>query len=163
MRSNTKLLRLMNDFQIGILKKGQTFKDHFVASTFCLFLGFMCGNLFGTFLNYFRSLIHWDGAIIALILLFIEFINYLHFTVSKKWFTKNASRSGSFKQKLKPFWKNQGFKNQVKTKTSQISSSLFIDFLFNMKEKFILFIRLLNFYKLGLLLGFFIDAFKVGS
>ena len=70
--------------QAQFRKKSQRFEKNFVASTFFLFFGFMCGNLFGTFLSFFRNTLPWDGAIIAVILLFVEWVNYLNFVILNK-------------------------------------------------------------------------------
>lgn len=109
---NTKFLKISSVFFFNIKKKSIFIKKNFVIYIFLLFFGFICGNLFGTFLNFFRYLISWDGFIIIFIILIIEFINYLTYT--------------------------------FKLKNNKI---------FNF----------LNFYKIGLLLGFFTDSFKVGS
>lgn len=111
---NTKFLKLLNFFRFNIINKLLFIEKNFVIYIFLLFLGFICGNLFGTFLIFFRYYIYWDGFIILLIILLIEFINYL--TYIKKFKIKNK-----------------------------------------------IFFKFLNFYKIGLLLGFFIDSFKVGS
>lgn len=165
MRSNTKLLQLVNKAQLAMIEKGKVFKENFVVSTFCLFFGFMCGNLFGTFLNFFRSIIHWDGAIIALTLLFIEFINYLNFVVLKKNSVQKRRIFFSVDPKPRRFWNLQTFfKELTKTNTSILKiKTIFRNVSLTIQSKLNLFIRFLNFYKIGLLLGFFIDAFKVGS
>ena len=117
MFSNTKFLKLVNFFRFNIINKSIFIKKNFVIYIFLLFLGFICGNLFGTFLNFFRYYINWDGFIISLIILIIEFINYLTYIKSFKY----------------------------------------------RKNNIIHFFKFLNFYKMGLLLGFFTDSFKVGS
>lgn len=111
---NTKFLKILNFVCYNIINKVIFIKTNFIFYIFLLFLGFICGNLFGTFLKFFRYHINWDGFIILLIILLIEFINYL--TYIKKFKLKNEN---SFK--------------------------------------------FLNFYKIGLLVGFFTDSFKVGS
>lgn len=131
---NTKFLKLLNNFFLfNILNKFKSIKKNFVIYVFLLFLGFVCGNLFGTFVIFFRFYTPWDGFIILLIIIIIEFINFLIYTN----FSKNY--------KLNIF-----FYNNKKTINKNF-------FLFYKNFKF------LNFYKMGLLLGFFIDAFKVGS
>lgn len=108
----THLLGLIHRYQENYHLRFSMFYQGFSFSIFFLFLGFMCGNLFGTFLPFIRLWIAWDGLIITTLLLIIEGINYISFHCKRV--------------------------NQVA-------------------------FRLLNFYKLGILLGFFIDAFKVGS
>jgi len=220
MRSNTKLFTLLKNNQKKLNQKIQIFKNNFVFSTFCLFLGFMCGNLFGTFLNFFRSFIHWDGTIIALTLLMIEWINYLNFSFLKSKTSLMPLTPTLTKPRFGPFWliiktfhsilslpsppplggrqgkarqkdkKKRNFffprffhlildkekpnENQKHQKHSSIHESLSsedgttqvilpIKTSHRFDSKFLLMIRFLNFYKIGLLLGFFIDAFKVGS
>lgn len=175
MYSNTKLLKAFNRMQAQFRKRGQLFEENFVASTFFLFFGFICGNLFGTFLFFFRTFIPWDGAIIALILLFVEGINYLNFTILNK---PNPIPES-------PIKKTHFFSNLLELSLIIPASLDIVKSIFDSKTKQTTFrtrwlrfwklkiiffqrkrneiIRLLNFYKLGLLLGFFIDAFKVGS
>ena len=175
MRSNTKLLRSLNAMKAKFQKRSQLFEENFVASTFFLFFGFMCGNLFGTFLCFFRTFIPWDGAIITFILLFVEWINYLNFAVLNKPTPIPSSpiKKLNFFSYLFQFGLiipncldivRSIFDSKTKKRTFRTqwlrffkSKTLF----FQRKRNEI--IRLLNFYKLGLLLGFFIDAFKVGS
>ena len=83
---NTKFLKLLNFFYFNIIKKFIFIEKNFITYIFLLFLGFICGNLFGSFLNFFRYYICWDGFIILLIILLSEFINYL--TYIKIYFLK---------------------------------------------------------------------------
>ena len=127
---NTRLFQLI--FRFEKIKKFQiTFLEkNFAFSIFFLFLGFICGNLFGTFLTFFRYFIYWDGAIIMLTIVFIEVINFLYYT-----------------------------KSQRKAQTFQEKS----DLLLTRQPKKQSFISFVNVYKVGILIGFFTDAFKVGS
>ena len=174
MRPDTKLFRALNAMQANFRKKSQLFEQSFVSSTFFLFFGFMCGNLFGTFLSFFRASIPWDGAIIAVILLFVEWVNYLNFVILNK---PTKVPSSPVQQKTigsrliqlvllipKSFDKLRSLGSKTKKTEFQIQWTRFFKskFLFFQRKQNAL-IRLLNFYKLGLLLGFFIDAFKVGS
>lgn len=106
----TKFRQLSETLQTVLKEKFGYFETKFSFSLFLLFLGFVFGNLFGTFLNFFRTYIIWDGFIMMLSLVLIEVLNYVSFTAT-----------------CHTLW------------------------------------RSLNFLKIGLLLGFFIDAFKVGS
>nr|AYC63924.1 hypothetical protein Ycf20 [Flabellia petiolata] len=87
-------------------------KGRFLISVCYFYLGFVLGNLFGTFLNFFRNKIIWDGAILFIIILIFETLNF--FIYNRKLLNK----------KLLIILKN---------------------------------------IQIGILLGFFIDAFKVGS
>lgn len=147
MNSNTKFLKFLNKLTTQSQKKILVFENNFPISIFFLFFGFICGNLFGTFLTFFRNYTNWDGAIITLTILIIEFINYLNYTkkdnhIKKRIFIQyNKLQFLNFKTKInKKIIKNQPL---------------------NFKNK--LFLKFLNFSKIGLLLGFFVDAFKVGS
>lgn len=51
-------------FWIKKIKRNYIVIDNFTKSIFALFLGFISGNLFGTFLNFFRNYTNWDGFII---------------------------------------------------------------------------------------------------
>jgi hypothetical protein len=89
-----------------------TARPHFGRSLFGLTGGFVIGNLFGTLLNFFRSVLVWDGFIIVTMLLAIEGLNFANF--------RGAYAHGRRSRTIVTF-------------------------------------------KMGLLLGFFTDAFKVGS
>jgi hypothetical protein len=78
-------------------KKLWVFQNIVTVSIFTLFFGFVCGNLFGTFLNYFRNFVQWDGLIISLTILIIEFINYLNFR-----FTKSSLETSNYGNQLQP-------------------------------------------------------------
>lgn len=88
-----------------------------------LLIGFLVGNLFGTFLNTIRKYIIWDGFIVFVLISSIELLSYAvyhnknrsFFFIIHPWIIKRS------------FWKS------------------------------------INFFKIGLLIGFFVDAFKVGS
>ena len=80
MNSNTKFLKFLNKLTTQSQKKFLVFENNFPISIFFLFFGFICGNLFGTLLNFFRNYTNWDGAIITVTILIIEFINYLNYT-----------------------------------------------------------------------------------
>lgn len=127
---NTKFFNIIKNFQIANQKKFYFFSKRFSFSLFCLFLGFVCGNLFGTFLNFFRHFTNWDGTIILFTILFIEFINYFNYT------------------------------NRFQTPKEPISLTANFQTIKHVNKQIIF---ILNFYKIGLLLGFFTDAFKVGS
>ena len=142
MTSTTNFFRQINKLKIQIQTKISIFQNIVIFSLFSLFLGFVMGNLFGTFLNTFRNLLKWDGLIISMTILIIEFINYLNY--KKKAVNLILKKNSNTLVNERPF------------------ETLFT--LVNKKMKTKLnFIKFLNFYKIGLLLGFFIDAFKVGS
>jgi hypothetical protein len=53
------------------------FQTLFIQSLLSLFLGFLTGSIFATFLPFFRHFLLWDGFIILFILLWSEFISYV--------------------------------------------------------------------------------------
>lgn len=154
MNSNTKTFRHINKLNFQIQKKIWVFQNIGVISIFFLFLGFVFGNLFGTFLDFFRNFLNWDGLIITITICLIEFINFLNYSTKKKPKLKK-----NFKQNKKNWFHNPKPFSSQKVQPLLRFSSLKNQ---ELKNKFI-FLKLLNFYKIGLLLGFFIDAFKVGS
>lgn len=136
-------------------KKLQFFTKKFTASLVYLFLGFLIGNLFGTLIDFFR-LILWDGFIIVTIILLFEGINF--FNYSLKWEARGDllfTRRGYVEDKSKTQSSFDSGKSFSETTNSRPRSSLMNFFIF--------FVKSLNYLKLGILLGFFIDAFKVGS
>jgi hypothetical protein len=142
---STYLERFINNWCDQFHTKMWLFKTYLTRSVFFFFLGFMCGNLFGTFLVFFRQWIIWDGFVILLTILFIELIHYLNFYVFKSDYDFKL-----YDTQYQP-------PSNINTLNKSINRPLFDQFHFKIG------IRLLNFYKLGLLFGFFIDAFKVGS
>lgn len=151
MTSTTNFFRQINKIKIKIQTKILIFQSIVIFSLFSLFLGFVMGNLFGTFLNSFRNLINWDGLIISLTILIIEFINYLNYK-KKTFFEKSYFVAVNFNSPKSPknFFNQQPLRNLFSSANKNIQTKLNL-------------IKLINFYKIGLLLGFFIDAFKVGS
>lgn len=179
MNPNTKFVRELKKLSILIKKKIKVFQTNVIFSVFSLFLGFVFGNLFGTFLVFFRHFINWDVLIITTTILIIEFINYLNYN------NKNNLRIEKTLHKMQswrvnstppPDLKTEKPKRQIRIlnvfstcfyildKNYQNTGNLaFIEKKLQKIKKQINFIKILNFYKIGLLLGFFIDAFKVGS
>ncbi len=125
MKIETRIVFFINKFSIYLKRKNSFFKEVFSFALFTLFFGFLIGNLFGTFLNTIRSFIFWDGFIISIILFIMEFLNFLLYNKTKRFFF--------LFQKIS-YYSN----NQIIWKS-------------------------LNYLKIGIMFGFFIDAFKVGS
>ncbi|RYE22842.1 MAG: DUF565 domain-containing protein [Sphingobacteriaceae bacterium] len=121
-----------------------------VTWVLCLLLiGFLVGNLFGTFLNTIRKYIMWDGFIILFLITFIEILNY-----------------NIYHNKNRPFlfFIQPKIIRERNCPSRSIEMQSFVSFsyktLFYNKRFFLI---LLNFFKIGLMIGFFVDAFKVGS
>ena len=143
--------------------------DKFTQILCLLLIGFLTGNLFGTFLNTIRKYIMWDGIIVFFIVSLIEISNYnvyhkkskenipLSFRLKKASLSSLALKNRSFlinKQSSLPerisFTSRKGLNRR---------------FLSIMPEqnKANRFWKFFNFFKIGLMVGFFVDAFKVGS
>jgi len=125
MKIETRIVFFINKFSIYLKRKNSFFKEVFSFALFTLFFGFLIGNLFGTFLNTIRSFIFWDGFIISIILFIMEFLNFLLYNKTKRFFF-------------------------LFQKISYYSNNKII-------------CKSLNYLKIGIMFGFFIDAFKVGS
>jgi hypothetical protein len=130
----TRFQRISQQTNIEFQKKCQFFTKKFTISLFYLFLGFLIGNLFGTLIDFFRLLL-WDGFIILGVIFVFEGISFLNYRFLIR--LEESKRDTTFSSK---------------SPSAARQSSLFV-----------VFIKSLNFLKLGILLGFFIDAFKVGS
>lgn len=192
MSSNTKLILIIQNFYNYLNKKFTFFKIYFTNGIFFLFFGFLIGNLFGSLLNIFNRSIILHPLVTILIIFFVEIINYiiyhnkdraLFFIDIKKfiYYIKNF-----LKYKLK-FLENSNLIKKisevldVELKHKLVKKSLHLnDHLINIVRKILLhiqnsytkicifvkkifIIKTLNLFKIGILLGFFIDAFKVGS
>ena len=125
MNSETRLSTFFQKISRTINEKFFFFQNSFSTSLFFLFIGFLFGNLFGTFLDGIRTFILWDGFIVLSLLFFIEIISYITYHKEGRSFFILWRFPFSYQKRI--FWK------------------------------------CFNFFKIGLMLGFFIDAFKVGS
>jgi len=215
-------------------------KENFSSGIFFLFIGFVIGNLFGTFLPAIRIFFSWDGFIVLFLLFFIEFISYVRYQRKSRFFLIlwNFRRRGkpisfrgiNFQPPIlfgqKGFVKEKVFLNleespgvqgEAKIPTAQLGNERIVakkekqngnktafssNFPFFRISLFPLFsnegtttfverslpfpfssylkdrrgllpivtqsvqaasLKSLNYFKIGFLLGFFIDAYKVGS
>ena len=112
---------------------------------FSALLGFLVANIFGTFLTALRDYVVWDGFIIVGLVVFVETINLSVYKVFKPApfnFSAFEDARGVLNNKESPF--------TLRNKKSP-------------RRRSFLLCQLLNSFKLGLLLGFFVEAFKVGS
>ena len=114
MKQTNIFFQKWNQFKKTFFSKNFIFNNYFLESACSFYFGLIIGNLFGTFLNFLRNKIVWDGMLLLIIVLFFEFFNFLIYK---------------------------------KSVVSQYKK---------------LFLLLKNF-QIGILFGFFIDAFKVGS
>ena len=165
----TRIVLFINQFFLDLERKSSFFKEIFSFALFTLFIGFLIGNLFGTFLNTIRSFIFWDGLIIFIILSVMEFLNFFLYrkknrflTVSQNIYYSETNQTSQTKplvllrdvrqQKRSFLIMGQGPQSAEHAKVSGLK-----------KKQNQFFWKSLNFLKIGIMFGFFIDAFKVGS
>ncbi|RYY00075.1 MAG: DUF565 domain-containing protein [Cyanobacteriota bacterium] len=158
----TRIVLFINQFFLDLERKSSFFKEIFSFALFTLFIGFLIGNLFGTFLNTIRSFIFWDGLIIFIILSVMEFLNFFLYrkknrflTVSQNIYYSETNQTSLWdvrQQKRSFLIMGQGPQSAEHAKVSGLK-----------KKQNQFFWKSLNFLKIGIMFGFFIDAFKVGS
>lgn len=83
----TNFFRKWNQWEKKFFSKRKNFSNDFLKSTCSFYFGFVIGNLFGTFLNFLRNKIFWDGMILLIIISFLELINF--FIYNTKHFRKS--------------------------------------------------------------------------
>ena len=118
-------------------------KTQFLESACSFYLGFIIGNLFGTFLDLLRNKIIWDGIILITIIFFFEFLNFIIY--NKKQARRSTGSDPPTTFATFEDWSGSPIKAQAPS--------------FQNKKLFIIFKNL----QIGILFGFFLDAFKVGS
>ena len=114
----TRIFKNTRKTFIFLNKKFDFFKKNFSISVLFLFIGFFIGNVFGTFLNWLRHFIVWDGLLVFALLSVFEIISSIVYqnnptflsssiSTNKMFFsdfyiTKNLfSKTRLFRQKLK--------------------------------------------------------------
>ena len=130
----TRIFQFVNTLFTLVEKKTVFLKKAFSPAVLFLLIGFIFGSCFGTFLFCLRTLFFWDGLLVFALLSIFELISCFHY---KKPVGGNGRLS------------NQGF-------------TLFVPsfcFCFQIEDLN----KLCNLFKIGLIFGFFVDAFKVGS
>jgi len=165
----TRIVLFINKFFLDLERKSSFFKEIFSFALFTLFVGFLIGNLFGTFLNTIRSFIFWDGLIIFIILSVMEFLNFFLYrkknrflTVSQNIYYSETNQTSQTKSKiLLRDVRQQKLRFLIMGQEPQSGSHAKVSVLKKKKNQF--FWKSLNFLKIGIMFGFFIDAFKVGS
>jgi sensor histidine kinase YesM len=86
MSTQTRLSKIYTFLEGFLRKKIYRFQILFTLSLLWLFVGFVCGSLFATFLPFFREVFLWDGLIIMLLLSLSEFLSYLIYHVQGRKF-----------------------------------------------------------------------------
>ena len=103
MALETRLSLFLKKISSLFIEKFFFFQNSFSSSIFFLFIGFLAGNLFGTFLNGIRTVIPWDGFIIVTLLIFIEIISYITYHKEGRSFFILWRFPFSYQKRL--FWK----------------------------------------------------------
>lgn len=162
MNPTTRLVISISNFILIIQNLFFYKKKNFSTKLFLLFLGFVIGSLFGTFLSDFPDRINSHSISIGLILSIIEVINCLVYSSEQRNIILGLGLEAlsKFLLLIKTIFfslSHSGKQEQQITNNSEIKTKLLTD----KKKKY--FYRNVNSFKLGIMLGFFIDAFKVGS
>jgi hypothetical protein len=154
--------------------KAKPFKN-FSLILFSTLSGFLLANLFGTFLTGLRSYVVWDGFIIGVLIFFVEATNVIVYRIPIRSISKEELGEPTDKREIlslsdkgKPFTLVKGFRKVRFGILPFLSNSLPLSGLNKANETVVREPRsplsqLINSFKLGLLLGFFVEAFKVGS
>lgn len=187
MTLQTRFLFIFRKIIQSFNKKIFVFKITLPIALFILLFGFILGNLFPSLLVRIRSFVGWDGLIIVLLVLMLELINCLVYDRSivkykdALFFTDQSNKTSSQLNNCLENPLNSTFFPQTKQVQSITYKTLFFPQKenhshikeSNVKKKEVVAsheketkkktYKLLNYFKLGLMFGFFIDAFKVGS
>ena len=179
----TRLSRYLAEFFCTLKEKIFIVQSSLSFVLLSLFTGFLFGNLFGTFLDTLRFYLFCNSFVGLFILVLIEAINSLVYGISRReygnkrkkvplrFYPEESSISlesqihrSNNKYGSKKFYKNYSF---LVVKFSLITQNLLS---LSLQKKVFSFYqgathikRILNSFKIGLLFGFFVDSFKVGS
>ena len=168
---DTRLSRYLTEFLCNLKIKIFTVQSAFSLVLLSLFTGFIFGNLFGTFLDTLRLYFFWNGFVALILLLLIEAVNSLVYGISfskrfhplkHSFYTHQKEKRLFFLSYAFPFYnkfseqKLLGFGKFPQNATISQKKSCFYESIIHTE-------RALNSFKIGLLFGFFVDSFKVGS
>ena len=140
---------------------------NFSLTVFSTLSGFLLANIFGTFLTVLRSCLGWDGFVVIGLIFFVEAINLSVYRIFKPSLLSSkefrAERSVSMATGAKDLEGQDSSRDRSRVGSSK-TFKFFTLFSFGLSDRrSFLFCQLVNSFKLGLLLGFFVEAFKVGS
>ena len=158
----TKLFRYFAEIICNLKEKILTVQSSLSFVLFSLFTGFLSGNLFGTFLEKFRSYFWWNGFVGLFILLFIEIINALVYGFSRREygnFSSEAVSSPRKKREPEQDFISSNSQTYRFPNTPLLKKSPGKHWFYTITQ----IKRTINSFKIGLLFGFFVDSFKVGS
>jgi hypothetical protein len=134
----SKLDAFVSQYIGSVREKSLFFRKNFPSILALLLFGFLVGNVFGTFLNTLRVFFLWDVFIIFILIGLLEILNYNVYHARNRLLFLSPSR-----RNVVPASRFATSKRNV------VPAKIVVQFL--------------NFFKIGLMIGFFVDAFKVGS
>nr|YP_010732359.1 hypothetical chloroplast RF20 [Polulichloris maxima]WDY13273.1 hypothetical chloroplast RF20 [Polulichloris maxima] len=137
------------------IKKKTRYLQQNILSMLCILLiGFLGGNLFGTTLNVLREWMVWDGFIIAILIVVIEIISYFVYRPIR-YKIKSYTQS---KRNWSVCFAKQILDRGFVSKKQALATGNEVDYFAKRKLS-----NHFNLFKIGAMIGFFVDAFKVGS
>ena len=144
-----------------------TKQRNFSLTVFSTLSGFLVANIFGTFLTVLRSYIRWDGFVVIGLIFFVEAINLSVYKIFKPSLLRSkefrAEGSVSMATDAKDLEGQDRSRDRSQLGISKTLQTFTLFLLGLSDRRSFLFCQLINSFKLGLLLGFFVEAFKVGS
>lgn len=161
MNPTTRLIVSISNFIIFIQNIFFYKEKNFSTKLLLLFLGFVIGSLFGTFLPNFPGKINSHSFSIILVISIIEIINCLVYSSKQRNIILGLDIEDLtkclllIKVKFLLLFYSEKQEERI-TNNLEMKTRLVV-------EKKGYFYRNMNSFKLGIMLGFFIDAFKVGS
>ncbi len=177
---STRLVKKFSQLIFVIKKKLSYVENFFSIKLFLLFLGFLGGSLFGSFLPNLPAKMSIQSITILVIILTIELLNYVMYKSQKRFFFISP-----FISKLNQLWSVlkilinsflflnfKPFQNKnnlntlnllIKEKTDSKNPKIENYEVITSQPTWQNFIKSINSFKIGIMLGLFIDAFKVGS
>ena len=154
-------------------RKARQSKAHLIS---ILLLGFLSGNLFGTVLSFLRGFIIWDLFIIATLLFIIELTGYITYNpritrLADRRFAcyppfcapcpcTEGARAKRGKSTGSPSCPKGAWQGALAPLRHARQSMQILDLQAHVTLSKI---KAINFFKVGIMIGFFVDAFKVGS
>ena len=147
----SKLDTFISQYFYSLREKSLFLRENFSSLLALLLLGFLVGNVFGTFLNILRFLFFWDVFIIFLLIGLLEILNSNVYRAKNRLLFLGAP--GTNRNRPVPNLRLPAAGAVAKGEHGNPARSV------PAKNA----VQFLNFFKIGLMIGFFVDAFKVGS
>jgi hypothetical protein len=141
-----------------------TKQRNFSLTVFSTLSGFLVANIFGTFLTVLRSCLGWDGFVVIGLIFFVEAINLSVYRILRPSLLRSKElRAEERGTGVKNLEGQDSSRNRSRMGISKTLKPLTLFLLGLSDRRSFLVCQLINSFKLGLLLGFFVEAFKVGS